>query len=93
MVKGELLLRTSYHWKTLLLCVAVFLPIYALAFYFTASSFGGCAGCVPAGDGSLRCVNECRPAAPWLWLLGSYVAAYCVQLVRARKSATAKSIQ
>lgn len=92
----ESFLKNAWHWKTLLLGVAIF---YILALgenlFRTVSTpmLGGCAGCLPDGKGGVACVNEC-PSDPndvvilGIFMVTSYVFALAFVEWRSRIRAT-----
>jgi hypothetical protein len=71
------LLKYVYDWKTLIIALDFFVISYFVANIFFMP-FGGCAGCIPDGNGGVSCDNVCKKISPIILALISYVISYLI---------------
>jgi len=73
MIEKKLIFRSLYNWKTLLAGFVIFVCINVIVGIFTP--IGGCAGCIPNGNGGVSCTNECKTISPIIKIIASYILA------------------
>ena len=86
MFNREIFVKSLYDWRTFIIGILIFLIAFSIYSFTIQPSFGGCSGCIPDGNGGLKCINNCQAPSPIYFILVSYLISYIVVVLYKHKS-------